>query len=176
MRVKELRTVLDAARIQERVTALGAEIDACYGTEALVAVCVLKGASVFFADLVRAIRNPHVQLDFIRLSSYGTSAESSKNIVFSKDVELPLVGKHVLLIEDIIDTGHTLEFVLQQFAARGAASVRIAALVDKKERREVSVQADFVGFSLQEGFLVGYGLDYAEQYRTLPAIYEVIPE
>lgn len=176
MRVKELHIVFDKERIQERVVALGAEIDACYGSEALVAVCVLKGASVFFADLVRAIHNPHLELDFIRISSYGTGSQSSNTMVFSKDVELPLAGKHVLIIEDVVDSGHTAEFVLREFAARGAASVRIAALVDKQERREVPVHTDFVGFSLQEGFIVGYGLDYAEQYRALPAIYEVIPE
>lgn len=176
MCARKLRTIYEASQIQERVAALGAEVDACYGAEPLVVVCVLKGACIFFADLVRAMRKPHVEVDFIRLSSYGVNAHASKKIIFSKDIELDIAGKHVLVVEDVVDTGHTIEFVLAQFASRGATSVRIAALVDKHERREVSVHTDFVGFSLQEGFIVGYGLDYAEQYRTLPAIYEVSPE
>lgn len=176
MNVKELKLVYSQAQIQERIAALGADIDLCYGDAPLVVVCVLKGASIFFADLVRAIKKPAVELDFVRLSSYGTHASSSKTITFSKDVELSLHGKHVLIVEDVVDTGHTMHFLIQQFTARGAESLRVAALVDKHERREKSVMTDFAGFFLQAGFIVGYGLDYAEQYRNLPAIYEVIPE
>lgn len=176
MNVKELKPVYTQAQIQERVAALGAAIDECYGAGPLVVICVLKGASIFFADLVRALKKPVIELDFVRLSSYGTDVCSSKTISFSKDVEISLAGKHVLVVEDIIDTGHTMDFLLKQLAARGPLSVRVAALVDKHEHREQSVVTDFVGFSLQDGFIVGYGLDYAEQYRNLPAIYEVIPE
>lgn len=176
MNVKELKLVYSQAHIQERVIALGADIDRCYGDAPLVVICVLKGASIFFADLVRAIQNPAVELDFVRLSSYGAHASSSKTISFSKDVELSLHGKHVLIVEDIVDTGHTMHFLIHQFTERGAKSLRVAALVDKHERREKPVVTDFAGFSLRAGFIVGYGLDYAEQYRNLPAIYEVIPE
>ncbi|MEG2173056.1 MAG: hypoxanthine phosphoribosyltransferase [Desulfovibrionaceae bacterium] len=176
MHVKELKLVFSQGQIQDRVTAMGAAIDQCYGDAPLVVVCVLKGASIFFSDLVRAITTPRVELDFVRLCSYGTGDNSSGSITFRKDVEISLTGKHVLIVEDIVDTGHTMHFLRGEFAARGAASLRIAALVDKHERREKAVQTDFAGFSLPKGFIVGYGLDYAEQYRNLPAIYEVIPE
>lgn len=176
MNVKELKIVYSQEQIQQRVAALGAAIDECYGNAPLVAVCVLKGASIFFADLVRCLKKPAIELDFVRLSSYGNGASSSNAISFSKDVEISLAGKHVLVVEDIIDTGHTMDFLLKQLARRKPLSLRVAALVDKNERREQAVVTDFAGFSLQDGFIVGYGLDYAEQYRNLPAIYEVIPE
>lgn len=176
MKVKELKPVFTAEAIAARVKELGAELDKHYGDEPVVAVCVLKGASIFFADLVRGMRNPNVELDFVRLSSYGMSDTAGRTISFSKDVDLSLEGKHVLVVEDIIDTGHSMTFLMGQFAARGARSLKLAALVDKYERRESPVNADFVGFSLKEGFIVGYGLDYAERYRHLPGIFEVIPE
>lgn len=176
MKVKELKPIFSAEAIAARVKELGAELDRHYGDEPVVAVCVLKGASIFFADLVRTMKKPNVELDFVRLSSYGMSDSSARNISFSKDVDISLEGKHVLVVEDIIDTGHSMTFLMGQFAARGARSLKLAAMVDKYERREVNVDADFVGFSVKEGFLVGYGLDYAEQYRQLPGIAEVIPE
>ena len=176
MRIKELRQVYGEEHIQTRVAELAAEISALYDGEELVVVCVLKGAFMFFADLLRRIKGPQVEADFVRLASYGRSATSNRTISFVKDLELSLVGKHVLLVEDIVDTGHTMDFLLRQLAARGAKSLRLAVLVDKQERREVPVYADFTGFALPGGFVVGYGLDYAEQYRELPAIYEIIPE
>lgn len=176
MKVKELKPVFSAEAIAARVKELGAELDRHYGDEPVVAVCVLKGASIFFADLVRAMNKPHVELDFVRLSSYGMSDKSTRHISFSKDVDISLEGKHVLVVEDIIDTGHSMTFLMGQFAARGARSLKLAALVDKYERREAEVNADFVGFSLKEGFIVGYGIDYAEQYRNLPGVYIVIPD
>ena len=176
MRIKELKQVYDADRIQTRVAELAAEISALYDGEDLVIVCVLKGGFMFFSDLARRIEGPQVEVDFVRLASYGRSTTSSNTISFVKDVELSLAGKHVLVVEDIIDTGHTMDFLLRQFAAREVKSLRLAAMVDKQERREVPVNADFTGFALSGGFIVGYGLDYAERYRELPAIFEVIPE
>ena len=176
MKIKELRSVLTADEIALRVKSLGVDIDALYGSEPLVVVCVLKGASIFFADLVRALQKENVELDFVRLSSYGYSDASTRNVTFSKDVDISLDGKHVLIVEDIIDTGHSMQFLMGQFAARGAKSLRLAVLIDKYERREVEVVADFVGFRLEEGFLVGYGLDYAEKFRNLPEICQVIAE
>ena len=176
MKVRELKPVFPEEIIRQRVRELAERIDALYGDEPLVVVCVLKGGFMFFADLVRCMRKPHVELDFIRLSSYGLENESSRRVSFGKDVDVSLTDKHVLVVEDIIDTGHSMDFLLRQFAARGTRSLRLAVLVDKHERREVAVKADFVGFSLQEGFIVGYGLDYAEQHRNLPGIYEVIGE
>ncbi|CAI3220364.1 hypoxanthine phosphoribosyltransferase [Desulfovibrio legallii] len=171
--VKALKSVFSQEMIAVRVRELAAEIDALYGQEPLVAVCVLKGGFIFFSDLVRALHNEKMELDFVRLSSYGKKASSSKHVIFSKDVEIDIAGKHVLIVEDIVDSGYSMQFLLGQFAARRPRSVRLAALVDKGERREVDVKVDFAGFKLKEGFIVGYGLDYAEHYRMLPGVYEV---
>lgn len=171
MHITRLNPLIDERTIQSRIDELGKAINATYRGEPLVVVCVLKGAFMFFSDLVKRLDNKP-QLDFVRLASYGSEACSSRTINFSKDVETPLEGKHVLIVEDIVDTGHSMDFLMRQFAARGAKTLRLAVLLDKKERREVAVSADFVGFTLPSGFVVGYGLDYAESYRELPAIYE----
>ena len=176
MRIKELKPIYNEEQIQTRVAELAAEISALYDGEDLVVVCVLKGGFMFFSDLARRLAGPQVEVDFVRLASYGRSTMSSRTVSFVKDVELSLAGKHVLVVEDIVDTGHTMDFLLRQFAARGVKSLRLAVMVDKQERREVPVNADFMGFALSGGFIVGYGLDYAERYRELPAIFEVIPE
>lgn len=171
MRITQLHEILSTEQIQRRIGEMGREINAFYKGEPLVAVCVLKGAFMFFSDLVKHLEG-HPQLDFVRLASYGNSTTSSRSIKFSKDIEIDLKGKHVLIVEDIVDTGRSMHFLFHQFEARGAKSLRLAALVDKKMRREVPVTVDFVGFTLPVGFIVGYGLDYAEEYRELPAIYE----
>ena len=169
-----LKPVFSEEQIQERVRQMAAEIDAFYGDEPLVVVCVLKGAFLFFSDLVRHMKNKEAQLDFVRLSSYGTGTVSSGRIHFSKDVEVALEAKHVLLVEDVIDSGRSMRFLVDQFTQRGARSLRLAVLVDKRERREMLIEADFVGFPLPQGFIVGYGIDYREEFRALPAIYEVV--
>lgn len=169
----ELKTVIPNGDINEALDRLGREISECYrGADTVVAVCVLKGAFMFFSDLVRRIEAP-LRLDFVRLASYG-DAISSGDLVFSKDVETSLAGRHVLIVEDIVDTGRSMDFLKRTFEERGPASVRIAALVDKHERREVELTVDFPAFRLEEGFLVGYGMDYAEKYRELDAIYELV--
>ena len=174
LRVKELKSVFTPEQIAVRVRELGVEIDGLYGQEPLVAICVLKGGVIFFSDLVRALHN--LELGFVRLSSYGKSSASSKHVIFNKDVEVDIRGKHVLIVEDVVDSGHSMRFLLDQFAARQARSLRLAALVDKRERRQADVKVDFAGFVLNKGFIVGYGLDYAESYRTLPGVCEIIPE
>ncbi len=176
IRVKELKTVFSPEQIAARVRELAAEIDARYGQEPLVAVCVLKGGFIFFSDLVRALHNQNMELDFVRLSSYGMASSSSKHVIFNKDVEVDIRGKHVLIVEDVVDSGYSMRFLLDQFAARQARSLRLAALVDKHERRQADVNVDFAGFKLNKGFIVGYGLDYAERYRMLPGVCEIIPE
>ena len=163
--IKERKIVYTSGQIAERVRAMAAEIDAVYGDEPLVAVCVLKGAVFFFTDLVRAMRSENLELDFVRLSSYGKGTSSSRHVVFSKDVDCDITGKHVLIVEDVVDSGLSMQFLMRQFEARGARSLRLAALVDKNERREVDVLVDFAGFKLEEGFIVGYASDYAEKYR-----------
>ncbi|MCL1890217.1 MAG: hypoxanthine phosphoribosyltransferase [Desulfovibrionaceae bacterium] len=163
------RTLFSREAIASRVVELAEEINGVYAGQRLVVICVLKGAFIFFSDLVRQIRL-ETCLDFVRIASYGRKKDRDGRIFFTKDVELSLNGEHVLVVEDIVDTGHSMDFLFKQLAARGAASLRLAALVDKSERRERSVVVDWAGFSITSGFIVGYGLDYAEKYRELPDI------
>ncbi|MDR2573900.1 MAG: hypoxanthine phosphoribosyltransferase [Desulfovibrio sp.] len=163
-------------RISARVRKLAKDIDSLYGNEPLVVICVLKGAFVFFSDLVRFLRNKNLEVDFVRLSSYGDGTASSGRITVGKDVEISLDGKHVLIVEDIVDSGRTMHALLQRFAARNARSLRLAAFIDKRERREIEINVDFAAFRMSSGFAVGYGLDYAERWRALPAVYEITTE
>lgn len=167
------KIILDRQKIAERVTELGRQISHDFRNDQLILIGVLNGAFIFMADLARAIDLP-LQIDFIRVASYGMKSSSGR-LAFMKDVELPLDGKNILLVEDIIDTGRTIARLKQHFQAKGAASVRVCALIDKKERREVEVEADYTGFSVPEGFLVGYGLDFAEQHRNLADVYHLDP-
>lgn len=171
--IAAVEPVYSSERIGRRVRELGAEIDAAYGDQPLVAICVLKGAFIFFSDLVRTIRNPNLEIDFVRLASYGMNSASSSHVIFSKDIEADIVGKHVLVVEDIVDSGRTMRFLLGQLSARNPLSLAVAALVNKHERREADVEVKFSGFSLSDGFIVGYGMDYAERFRNLPEICEV---
>ena len=164
--------IISQEDIQQRVQELGTRISTDFADKNLVMIGVLKGAFIFLADLSRAITIPH-QIDFIRVASYGKSSTSSGKVQLSKDVEVDLIGKDVLLVEDIVDTGVTLAWLQKLFASKHAASVSICSLIDKKERRESDVVVDYTGFELERGFLIGYGLDYAEQYRHLPEIYSL---
>ena len=168
------KLLFSAEDIAARVAELGEEISAAYTGEPLVAVCVLKGAVHFFSDLTRTISREDLEMDFIRISSYGTGTVSSRQIKLTKDLECDVRGKHVLVVEDVVDAGHSLRFLLDLLADRGARSVRIATLVNKTERREVDIPVAFSGFMLDSGFIVGYGLDHAERYRALPSIYELL--
>lgn len=166
------KLILSEQKIGQRVAELGQEISALYQDRPLVLVGVLNGAFIFMADLARAL-TINAEIDFVRVASYGMSSTSSGVISLSKDVGLDLTGKDVLLVEDIVDTGRTLAWLKDFFHDKGAASVRICALIDKKERRQTAVVPDFSGFVVKEGFLVGYGLDCAEQYRNLAAVYHL---
>lgn len=171
-----LNLLVPAETIAARVAEMGREISDAYGREPLVCVCVLKGAFLFFADLLRHVK-AGPEIDFIRLASYGAGTSSSGNLVFSKDLEVSIEGKHVLIVEDIVDSGRSVEFLAHVFARRNPKSLKICALVDKQERRVTDTQIAFTGFNLTgKGFLVGYGMDYAERYRELNAIYELIRE
>ncbi len=176
MNVVEVRELFSAEEISAQVRALGKQIDLLYRDEPLVLVGVLKGAVVFCADLLRALGRKSVEIDFVCLSSYGMGQTSSGNIEFSKDISTDLAGKHVLVVEDIVDTGRSMQFLMQRFENCGALSVRSAVLINKHERREVDFSPDFVCFRIFGGFIVGYGLDFAEQYRSLPGLYELIVE
>ena len=169
-KINTLTPLYTAADIDVSVRAMAAQINACYAGEPVLLVGVLKGAFIFCADLARHLTMP-LEVDFVRLASYGTSTSGGQEVKFTKDVETSLAGKHVLIVEDIVDTGRSMAFLCAQFASRGAKSVRLAAFVDKPERREVPVYADFTGFNIASGFIVGYGLDYAEHYRELPGLH-----
>jgi len=153
--------------IRARVQELGEKISKDYGE--VLAIGILKGASIFYADLVRAIKIP-VYFDFMRVSSYGESSVSSGKVNIVKDLETDIAGKDVLIVEDIIDTGITMSFLLKVLKERSPKSVKIAALLDKPERRVANVNIDYLGFNVPDEFLVGYGFDYSEKYRNLPYI------
>ncbi len=166
--------LIDSESIHKRVTELGKEISRDYNNNRLVLIGVLNGSFIFLADLVRAI-DLQMEIDFIRVASYGNETSSSGSIRLTKEVELDLTGKDILLIEDIVDTGTTVSWLRRYFDSHHAGSVKVCCLVDKQERRETSVGIDYCGFTIKEGFLVGYGLDYAEKFRNLPAIYTLSP-
>lgn len=166
------KTVLSAQQIQERVQELGRQITQDYQGKNLVLLGVLNGAFIFTADLCRAI-DLDIAIDFIRVASYGTATVSSGTVRLIKEPSLDLTGKDVLLVEDLVDTGITMAWLRDYFQRSPASSVRICALLDKKERRTTEVELDYIGFALDRGFLVGYGLDCAEKYRHLPALYSL---
>ncbi|WP_251424284.1 hypoxanthine phosphoribosyltransferase [Veillonella agrestimuris] len=167
--VKEI--LYSKEELGQRIAELGAEISKDYAGESVVLVGVLKGAIVFFTDLARAIDdNVDVSFDFISCSSYGNSTVSTGVVRILKDLDRPVEGKHVLVVEDIVDTGTTLHYLLGNLKSRGAKSVRLVALLNKPERRKVPVDVDYIGFTVPDYFVVGFGLDYAEQYRQLPYI------
>jgi hypoxanthine phosphoribosyltransferase len=168
----ERELCISREEIQQRVEALAKEISSDFQGEEPVLVGILNGAVFFFADLMRAIRIP-TKMDFVRAASYGSGTESSGSVRITKDIELSIEGKPVILVEDIVDTGLTLSFLKERFEKRGASSLRICALIDKLERKEKDVFVDYCGFRIQEGFLVGYGLDCNEEYRYLPEIYRL---
>jgi hypoxanthine phosphoribosyltransferase len=156
--------------ILAKVRELAVQISADYSEEEPVLLGVLNGVVFFFADLVMAMTIP-CRIDFIRAASYGSGRASSGTVRFTKDVEIPIEDKPVLIVEDIVDTGLTLRRILETLRSRGPASIKVCVLIDKLERREEEVSIDYCGFQIQEGFLVGYGLDCNEQYRYLQDIY-----
>ncbi|BAU23807.1 hypoxanthine phosphoribosyltransferase [Caldimicrobium thiodismutans] len=172
--MEELKELLSPETIQKRVKELSETIEKDFLKEPLVLIGTLKGAFIFLSDLARKLKGKEVQIDFVRVKSYGLSDTSSGEVVITKDIELPIEGKNVIVVEDIVDTGLTLSFLLKHLSLHKPKALKVCALIDKKERRKVEVKVDYVGFTLERGFLVGYGLDYAEKYRHLPGIYEVI--
>lgn len=167
------KLLISRKAIANRVKELAAQISRDYVDKNPLLVAILKGAFIFLADLARAVDYP-VQVDFVRLRSYGAGTTTSGEVHITKDVELPIKGRHVLVVEDIVDAGLTLDFLLGHLASHQPASLKICCLIDKKERRQVEVPLDYVGFTVEKGFLVGYGLDSGENLRTLPDIYEIV--
>ncbi|MGI6176519.1 MAG: hypoxanthine phosphoribosyltransferase [Christensenellales bacterium] len=169
------KVLLTTEQIQERVAQLGAQITKDYAGEELLAIGILKGGIVFFADLIRCIDLP-VQFDFMALSSYGASTKSSGVVRFLKDLDEEIEGKNVLIVEDIIDTGLTLRYLMDNLMSRKPTSVKICSLLDKPSRRKTDVKPAYIGFSIPDYFVVGYGLDYNAQYRNLPYVGVLKPE
>jgi len=165
-----LRRILSQARIRRRVRELAAQLRADYAGERPVFVGCLKGAFVFLADLIRQVGIP-LQVDFIIVSSYGMGTTSKGEITVLKDVTTELADRHVVFVDDIVDSGLTLERVREHLLARGAASLRVCALLARERVLAEGAPIDYLGFPVPEGFVVGYGIDYAEQYRQLPDIY-----
>jgi len=164
------RVLLDEEVIAARVRELAAQISADYaGAEDLVLIGVLKGAFIFLADLARRLTVPH-RVDFIALSSYNRDAVSTGAVRLIMDTRASITGRHVLIIEDIVDTGYTLDYLLRTLRARQLASLRACVLLSKPERRRVEVPIDYLGFEIPDVWVVGYGLDYADRFRTLPYI------
>lgn len=165
-----MTTLIEAARIRARIGELAEQIEADYPAgEEIHLVCVLKGGFMFMADLVRGM-SARVTLDFIAVSSYATSTRSSGEVRLLKDLDSGLEGRHVIIIEDIVDTGLTLTYLQDILRARGPKTLRTACLLSKPSRRQVDVRVEYIGFEIEDRFVVGYGLDYAEQYRNLPYI------
>jgi hypoxanthine phosphoribosyltransferase len=166
---RTLKPFISAKRLQDRVRALGRAIRADYRGRDLVLVGILKGSFIFMADLARAINLP-LTCDFMRVSSYGSGTLSSGRIRMEFDLSHPIRGKHVLLVEDIVDTGWTLDHVLRELRKKKPSSLRLAALLHKPDRTRVTVPIDYLGFKIPDRFVVGYGLDFDGRYRNLPHV------
>ncbi len=161
--------LVDEATLQRRIRELGESISRDYAGKDLLLVSVLKGSFIFMSDLIRAISIP-LQVDFMAISSYGKGVVSSGAVRIIQDLMIPIEGRNLIIVEDIIDSGNTLSYLVRLLRERQPASLRIVTLLDKPERREVDVPVDWVGFSIPNEFVVGYGLDYNETYRNLPYI------
>jgi len=164
-----LEVLITDENIQQRIREMGADIARDYADKNPLMIGVLKGACTFLSDLMRAADIP-LAVEFMAISSYGAEMRTSGEVRILKDLDVAIEGRHILVVEDIVDTGLTLSYLLANLKSRGAASVKLAALLDKFERREKPVPIDYLGFQIPDKFVVGYGLDFAERYRNLPYI------
>ena len=173
---KDIAEVLiGTEELQAKVAELGRQISEDYRGRTPLLICLLRGAVVFLSDLIRAIDVP-LEMDFMAISSYGASTESSGVVRLVMDLKSNITGRNVLIVEDIVDTGRTLAYILDNLQTRRPASIKVCALLSKPSRREVQVKLDYLGFEIPDAFVVGYGLDYAEGYRNLPFIGVLKPE
>ena len=167
--------LIDEATLSARIKELGRQISEDYRDRDLLLICVLKGGVVFLTDLMRQITIPH-EIDFLAVSSYDKGVRRSTGVVrIVKDLDHPIAGRDILIVEDIIDSGHTLRYITRNLATRGPASLKICTLLDKEERREVDIEVDYVGFNIPDKFVFGYGLDVDQKFRELPFIGVVKP-
>jgi hypoxanthine phosphoribosyltransferase len=170
----EVEALISAERIAERISELGAQISRDYHGRSLVLLCVLKGSFVFAADLARTIALP-LRMEFLGVRSYGADTKSSGVVQITQDLTRPVDGEDILIVEDIVDTGLTLSYLREQLRSRNPASVKVAALLHKPARMKRAVDIDYLGFTIEDVFVVGYGLDYAERYRNLPFLGRLDP-
>ena len=170
MKIKNINVHFTEAEIDKKIRELGARISEDYAGESVCLICILKGASFFTCELAKRITVP-VSLDFMSVSSYGSETKSSGVVKIIKDLDEPIKGKDVLVIEDIVDSGRTLSYLMEMLKDRGPASLKLCTLLDKPERRVVKgIKVDYCGFNIPDAFVVGYGLDYNQRYRNLPYI------
>ena len=169
------KVLVSEEQLKAKVAELGAQISKDYEGRNLVLVSILKGSVVFMADLMRAISIP-ASVDFMSVSSYGSGTKTSGVVKIIKDLDIPLEGYDLLIVEDILDSGKTLEYIIEMLEARSPRSIKICTLLDKPDRRQVDISPDYSGFVIPDEFVVGYGLDYAEKYRNLPYIGVLKPE
>lgn len=166
---ERIEVLLTEEEVDKRIQEIGEQISRDYAGEKVHLVCVLKGASFFMCELAKRITVP-VSIDFMSVSSYGGDTKSSGVVRIVKDLDEPLTGKHVIVIEDIVDSGRTLSYLLDMLGSRGPKDVKLCTLLDKPDRRVVDVKVDYTGFKIPDEFVVGYGLDYDQKYRNLPYI------
>lgn len=169
MKIKKINVHITEEEIESRVRELGAQISRDYGDEPVCLVCILKGSAFFTCELAKRITSP-VELEFMSVSSYGAGTSSSGVVKIVQDLSTSIEGRNVLVIEDIIDSGRTLSYLLENLKTRNPKSVKLCTLLDKPDRRVVDVNVDYVGFEIPDEFVVGYGLDYDQRYRNLPYI------
>lgn len=169
MRADIQEILLDEEALEKRVSELGAKISEEYDGMNPILIGILKGSGIFLSDLMRKITIP-IEIDFLKASSYGSSAQSSGVVQLENDLSVDVQGRTIILVEDIVDTGNTLKYLLESFASLGAAEVKVCSLLNKAGRREQNVVADYIGFEIPDAFVVGYGLDFAQKYRNLPYI------
>lgn len=165
-----LKTLISKEELDKRIQEIANQITEDYKNQEVIIVCILTGAVYFATDLTKYIKNDTLKIEFMKVSSYGNSKESTGEVKIKKDLENSISGKNVIIVEDIIDTGLTMKTLKKYLLEKNPASLKICTLLDKKERRKVQIEADYVGFDIPNKFVLGYGLDYEEYYRNLPYI------
>lgn len=171
----KISVMYDEETVNKRIQEIGAQISKEYEGKEILLICVLKGATFFACELAKRITVP-VQIEFMKCSSYGNETESSGVVKITQDLDQPIRNKHVIVIEDIVDTGRTLSYLLELLGKRDPASIKLCTLLDKPERRVTNVKVDYTGFQIPDEFVVGFGLDYAQNYRNLPFVGIIHPE
>ncbi|WP_250277800.1 hypoxanthine phosphoribosyltransferase [[Clostridium] colinum] len=166
---EKIEILITEEQLNERISEIAKEINKDYGDKDITLVCVLKGGVMFMTDIAKKL-NQKVEFEFIDVSSYGKGTVSSGKLTINKDLETSIEGKHVILLEDIVDTGRTLSYLIDYLKSKNPASLKLCTLLDKPSRRIIDVDANYIGFTIPDAFIVGYGLDYAQKYRNLPYI------